>query len=97
MWLGRRKTRLVPASPGNNRSRGRMSSRRRPLVVPTETIYGLAADATSDAAVAGIFAAKGRPAFNPLIAHVLDVGRRGDIRHSGGPPSGWRKRSGPDR
>jgi L-threonylcarbamoyladenylate synthase len=43
------------------------------VAMPTETVYGLAADATSDAAVAGIFAAKGRPAFNPLIAHVLDV------------------------
>ena len=42
--------------------------------MPTETVYGLAADATADAAVAGIFAAKGRPAFNPLITHVLDVG-----------------------
>ena len=41
--------------------------------MPTETVYGLAADATSDKAVAGVFAAKGRPAFNPLIAHVLDV------------------------
>jgi L-threonylcarbamoyladenylate synthase len=38
--------------------------------LPTETVYGLAADATSDAAVAGIYAAKARPAFNPLIAHV---------------------------
>ena len=43
------------------------------VAMPTETVYGLAADATSDPAVAGIFAAKGRPAFNPLIAHVLDV------------------------
>jgi L-threonylcarbamoyladenylate synthase len=41
--------------------------------MPTETVYGLAADATSDAAVAGIYAAKGRPTFNPLIAHVLNV------------------------
>ncbi len=38
--------------------------------MPTETVYGLAADATSDKAVADIYAAKGRPAFNPLIAHV---------------------------
>ncbi|MCI0465692.1 MAG: threonylcarbamoyl-AMP synthase [Beijerinckiaceae bacterium] len=37
---------------------------------PTETVYGLAGDATSDAAVARIYAAKARPAFNPLIAHV---------------------------
>jgi L-threonylcarbamoyladenylate synthase len=43
------------------------------VAMPTETVYGLAADATSDAAVADIYAAKGRPTFNPLIAHVLDV------------------------
>jgi L-threonylcarbamoyladenylate synthase len=43
------------------------------VAIPTETVYGLAADATSDAAVAEVYAAKGRPAFNPLIAHVLDV------------------------
>ncbi len=44
-----------------------------PVAVPTETVYGLAADATSDAAVAGIYAAKGRPSFNPLIVHVKDL------------------------
>jgi L-threonylcarbamoyladenylate synthase len=38
--------------------------------LPTETVYGLAADARSDQAVAAIFAAKGRPRFNPLIVHV---------------------------
>jgi L-threonylcarbamoyladenylate synthase len=43
------------------------------VAVPTETVYGLAADATSGAAVAGIYAAKGRPSFNPLIVHVSDV------------------------
>ncbi|MBI2769335.1 MAG: threonylcarbamoyl-AMP synthase [Burkholderiales bacterium] len=41
---------------------------------PTETVYGLGADAASDAAVAGIFAAKGRPADHPLIVHVADIG-----------------------
>ncbi len=40
---------------------------------PTETVYGLGGDATSDRAVARIFAAKGRPHFNPLIAHVADI------------------------
>jgi len=40
---------------------------------PTETVYGLGADATNGAAVARLYAAKGRPAFNPLIAHVTDV------------------------
>jgi L-threonylcarbamoyladenylate synthase len=42
------------------------------VAMPTETVYGLAADATSDAAVAAIYAAKGRPVFNPLIAHFAD-------------------------
>ena len=40
------------------------------VAVPTETVYGLAADATNDTAVARIFQAKGRPRFNPLIVHV---------------------------
>jgi L-threonylcarbamoyladenylate synthase len=40
------------------------------VAFPTETVYGLGADATSEAAVASIFAAKGRPRFNPLIVHV---------------------------
>ena len=40
---------------------------------PTETVYGLGADASSDAAVAGIFAAKSRPAEHPLIVHVAGV------------------------
>lgn len=43
------------------------------VAIPTETVYGLAADATNGAAVAGIYAAKGRPAFNPLIAHLPDA------------------------
>jgi L-threonylcarbamoyladenylate synthase len=43
------------------------------VAFPTETVYGLGADATSAAAVAKLYAAKGRPAFNPLIAHVDDV------------------------
>lgn len=42
------------------------------VAIPTETVYGLAADATNATAVAGIYAAKGRPSFNPLIAHVSD-------------------------
>ena len=42
------------------------------VAFPTETVYGLAADATNGAAVARLYAAKGRPAFNPLIVHVAD-------------------------
>lgn len=44
-----------------------------PVAVPTETVYGLAADATDPEAVARIYAAKGRPSFNPLIVHVPDL------------------------
>jgi L-threonylcarbamoyladenylate synthase len=43
------------------------------VAMPTETVYGLAADATSGSAVAALYAAKERPAINPLIAHVLDA------------------------
>lgn len=44
------------------------------VAFPTETVYGLGADARSPEAVARIYAAKGRPRFNPLIAHVADAG-----------------------
>jgi L-threonylcarbamoyladenylate synthase len=43
------------------------------VALPTETVYGLAADASNGDAVARIFAAKGRPRFNPLICHVADI------------------------
>ncbi|MBU2360015.1 MAG: threonylcarbamoyl-AMP synthase [Alphaproteobacteria bacterium] len=43
------------------------------IAFPTETVYGLGADARQSDAVAGIFAAKGRPSFNPLIVHVADL------------------------
>lgn len=43
------------------------------VILPTETVYGLAADARNPAAVAAVFEAKGRPRFNPLIAHVADA------------------------
>lgn len=43
------------------------------VAIPTETVYGLAADASHGEGVAGIFAAKGRPQFNPLIAHVASI------------------------
>jgi L-threonylcarbamoyladenylate synthase len=43
------------------------------VLLPTETVYGLAADASNPRAVARVYQAKGRPAFNPLIAHVADL------------------------
>src|SRR5664279_5673920 len=43
------------------------------VAFPTETVYGLGADACHGEAIARLYAAKGRPAFNPLIAHVADI------------------------
>ncbi|HXS05726.1 MAG TPA: L-threonylcarbamoyladenylate synthase [Rhizomicrobium sp.] len=54
------------------------------VAFPTETVYGLGADATNGKAVADIFAAKGRPRFNPLIVHLADfeaAERHGDFSH----------------
>ena len=44
-----------------------------PIALPTETVYGLAADATNPAAITRIYETKGRPRFNPLICHVADL------------------------
>ncbi len=49
------------------------------VAFPTETVYGLGADARNGFAVAGIYEAKGRPSFNPLIAHVPDIDRAREI------------------
>jgi len=49
------------------------------VAFPTETVYGLGGDAGDDAAVAAIFAAKGRPQFNPLIVHVPDLAAAGAL------------------
>ncbi len=73
MARSHRTTHLAPASPETIAAAAACLREGGLVAMPTETVYGLAADATSDAAVAGIFAAKGRPAFNPLIAHVLDI------------------------
>ncbi len=51
------------------------------MLLPTETVYGLGADASNPAAVAAIFEAKGRPRFNPLIAHVADLETAARIAH----------------
>jgi L-threonylcarbamoyladenylate synthase len=48
-------------------------SKARPVAMPTETVYGLAADATDPAAIASIYETKGRPRFNPLICHMADL------------------------
>jgi L-threonylcarbamoyladenylate synthase len=64
---------ILPLTPANIR-RAALALRAGELVAfPTETVYGLGADATNDRATAAIFAAKGRPQFNPLITHLPDL------------------------
>ncbi len=55
------------------------------VAFPTETVYGLGADATDARAVAGVFAAKGRPADNPLIVHLADAAALGEVAEGGSP------------
>jgi L-threonylcarbamoyladenylate synthase len=66
-------TRILPYGPAAIAEAARLIGEGLPVAVPTETVYGLAADATDGKAVARIYEAKGRPSFNPLIVHVLGV------------------------
>ena len=66
-------TRILPADEAGITEAAALIARGLPVGVPTETVYGLAGDATSGEAVAAIYAAKGRPSFNPLIVHVADL------------------------
>ncbi|MEO6199208.1 MAG: L-threonylcarbamoyladenylate synthase [Sphingomicrobium sp.] len=65
-------TKILPVSDESIAAAARLILAGDPVAVPTETVYGLAADATNPEAVAKIYAAKGRPDFNPLIVHVAD-------------------------
>ena len=73
MALDLRMTRLVKPSPEAIAAAAACLRAGGLVAMPTETVYGLAADATLDEAVAGVYAAKGRPSINPLIAHVLSL------------------------
>jgi L-threonylcarbamoyladenylate synthase len=66
-------TRVLPFAVQGIAEAARLILAGEPVAVPTETVYGLAADATSADAVARIYEAKGRPSFNPLIVHVPDL------------------------
>jgi L-threonylcarbamoyladenylate synthase len=66
-------TRILPFSGSAVAEAARLILAGEPVAVATETVYGLAADATNAAAVARIYEAKGRPRFNPLIVHVPDL------------------------
>jgi len=66
-------SKTVPAGAGTIARAAQMLRDGLLVAFPTETVYGLGADARNGTAVAGIFAAKGRPRFNPLIVHVRDL------------------------
>ena len=67
-------TRVIPFTDESIAEAARLVLAGQPVAISTETVYGLAADATNAAAVARIYEAKGRPSFNPLIVHVPDFG-----------------------
>jgi L-threonylcarbamoyladenylate synthase len=67
-------TRILPANDDAIAEAVRVLAAGGLVAFPTETVYGLGADATNGTAVARLYAAKARPAFNPLIAHVADIG-----------------------
>ena len=66
-------TAVLAATPDAIAQAGLALAEGKLVAFPTETVYGLGGDATCDRAVAAIFQAKGRPSFNPLIAHVASV------------------------
>jgi L-threonylcarbamoyladenylate synthase len=66
----RRKPLILPPTASNFARTARLLRAGELVTFPTETVYGLGGDATSDRAVAAIYAAKARPRFNPLIVHV---------------------------
>jgi L-threonylcarbamoyladenylate synthase len=66
-------TLILPASAAGAEAAARALAGGGLVAFPTETVYGLGADAANATAIAHLYAAKGRPAFNPLIAHVPDI------------------------
>ena len=66
-------TRILPFDKEAIAEAARLVLQGQPVAVATETVYGLAADASNAEAVARIYEAKGRPSFNPLIVHVPDL------------------------
>lgn len=77
-------TRVLPFSDEAIAEAARLIRAGQPVAVPTETVYGLAADATDAEAVARIYEAKGRPSFNPLIVHVSSFEEAQRIADIGG-------------
>jgi len=72
-------TRVLPFSDEAIAEAARLILAGEPVAIATETVYGLAADATNAEAIARIYEAKGRPSFNPLIVHVTNMAEASDI------------------
>jgi L-threonylcarbamoyladenylate synthase len=72
-------TRILPYGAEAMAEAARLIAAGQVVAMPTETVYGLAADAANGEAVARIYEAKGRPAFNPLIVHVSDIAQASEI------------------
>ena len=72
-------TRILPLGPDAIEEAARLIGAGQPVAMPTETVYGLAADAADGAAVARIYEAKGRPRFNPLIVHVAGLAQAEEV------------------
>jgi L-threonylcarbamoyladenylate synthase len=77
-------TELLSDSPAGHERAASLLRQGHTVVIPTETVYGLAAAANQEQAVAAIFTAKGRPADNPLIVHIADFH---DLEQAALPPS----------
>ena len=73
------RTPILPPDAKNISAAGKILHDGRLIAFPTETVYGLGANATDETAIARIFAAKDRPKFNPLIVHVRDAAQARDI------------------
>lgn len=71
--MSRRPTNICPADPAHITQAAELLRAGKLVAIPTETVYGLAADARNDAAVSAIFEAKKRPTGHPMIVHIADV------------------------
>jgi L-threonylcarbamoyladenylate synthase len=79
--MDRRATRIEPAGEAAYEAAAHVLAQGGLVAFPTETVYGLGADAANSTAVARLYAAKGRPAFNPLIAHVAGLAAARRLGH----------------
>ena len=89
-------TQVLPVNEESIALAARLLQQGELVALPTETVYGIAADARNGAAVRKIFAAKGRPQDNPLIVHICGMEMLGaswpKCRRA---RASWRRRSGP--